>query len=84
MSVEQFQLSESLQVREREIERKDRIMHLILDFRMDYVEHHLKELQVRLSQEKDIEKMMEVMGEIKKMQNMRNILAKKLGNDIVV
>lgn len=43
-----------------------------------------KELQVRLSQEKDIEKMMEVMGEIKKMQNMRNILAKKLGNDIVV
>ena len=51
---------------------------------MDYVEHHLKELQVRLSQEKDIEKMMEVMGEIKKMQNMRNILAKKLGNDIVV
>lgn len=84
LSVEQFQLSESLQVREREIERKDRIMHLILDFRMDYVEHHLKELQVRLSQEKDIEKMMEVMGEIKKMQNMRNILAKKLGNDIVV
>lgn len=84
LSVEQFQLSKSLQVREREIERKDRIMHLILDFRMDYVEHHLKELQVRLSQEKDIEKMMEVMGEIKKMQNMRNILAKKLGNDIVV
>ena len=84
LSVEQFQLSESLQVREREIERKDRIMHLILDFRMDYVEHHLKELQVRLSQEKDIEKMMEIMGEIKKMQNMRNILAKKLGNDIVV
>lgn len=84
LSVEQFQLSESLQVRERENERKDRIMHLILDFRMDYVEHHLKELQVRLSQEKDIEKMMEVMGEIKKMQNMRNILAKKLGNDIVV
>lgn len=84
LSVEQFQLSESLQVREREIERKDRIMHLILDFRMDYVEHHLRELQVRLSQEKDIEKMMEVMGEIKKMQNMRNILAKKLGNDIVV
>lgn len=84
LSVEQFQLSESLQVKEREIERKDRIMHLILDFRMDYVEHHLKELQVRLSQEKDIEKMMEVMGEIKKMQNMRNILAKKLGNDIVV
>ena len=84
LSVEQFQLSESLQVREREIERKDRIMHLILDFRMDYVEHHLKELQVRLSQEKDIEKMMEVMGEIKIMQNMRNILAKKLGNDIVV
>lgn len=84
LSVEQFQLSESLQVKEREIERKDRIMHLILDFRMDYVEHHLKELQVRLSHEKDIEKMMEVMGEIKKMQNMRNILAKKLGNDIVV
>lgn len=59
-------------------------MHLILDYRMDYVEHHLKELQTNLLQEKDLEKTMNMMKEIKELQDMRNILARKLGTDIVV
>lgn len=84
LSVDRFQLSESMQMKEREIDLRDRIMHLILDYRMDYVEQHLKELQASLSAESDLNKVMEIMGEIKKMQNMRNVLARKLGNDIVV
>ncbi len=84
LSVDRFQLSESMQMREREIDLRDRIMHLILDYRMDYVEQHLKELQASLSAESDLNKVMEIMGEIKKMQDMRNVLARKLGNDIVV
>lgn len=84
LSVDRFQLSESMQMKEREIDLCDRIMHLILDYRMDYVEQHLKELQASLSAESDLNKVMEIMGEIKKMQDMRNVLARKLGNDIVV
>lgn len=84
LSVDRFQLSESMQMKEREIDLRDRIMHLILDYRMDYVEQHLKELQASLSAESDLNRVMEIMGEIKKMQDMRNVLARKLGNDIVV
>ena len=84
LSVDRFQLSESMQMKEREIDLRDRIMHLILDYRMDYVEQHLKELQASLSAESDLNKVTEIMGEIKKMQDMRNVLARKLGNDIVV
>jgi len=84
LSVDRFQLSESMQMKEREIDLRDRVMHLILDYRMDYVEQHLKELQASLSTESDLNKVMEIMGEIKKLQEMRNVLARKLGNDIVV
>ena len=84
LSVDRFQLSESLQLKERETDLRDRIIHLILDFRMDYVEQHLKALQTKLAQEQDIDKMMAIMGELKNMQEMRNILAKKLGTDIVI
>lgn len=84
LSVDRFQLSESMQMKEREIDLRDRIIHLILDYRMDYVEQHLKELQASLSAESNLNKVMEIMGEIKKMQDMRNVLARKLGNDIVV
>ena len=52
LSVENFHLSQSMQVKESEEDLRDRIMHLILDYRMDYVEHHLKELQTNLLQEK--------------------------------
>lgn len=84
LSVDEFQLSESMQVKEREIDLKDRVVHLVLDFRLDYVKSHLKDLQARLSQEKDMSKMMELMAEIKRLQEMRNVMAKRLGNDIVV
>lgn len=84
LSVENFHLSQSMQVKESEEDLRDRIMHLILDYRMDYVEHHLKELQTNLLQEKDLEKTMNMMKEIKELQDMRNILARKLGTDIVV
>lgn len=85
MSVEEFKLSESLQLRNSETILRNRVLHLVLDFRMDYVENKLKELRAQLSQVAgNVEQMMNTMGEIKKMQDIRNLLARKLGNDIVV
>ena len=85
MSVEDFRLSESLQIKERENSLRDRVMHMVLDFRMDYVEQRLKDLRAQLSKMgDDMEKMMQTMSEIKQMQEIRNVLARRLGNDIVV
>ena len=59
-------------------------MHMILDFRLNYVNRHLKELQKEIFTIKEPVRQMQIMAEIKKMQDVRNILAKKLGSNIVV
>ena len=84
LGVDRFQLSESLQVKETEKTLCDRVVHLIADFRLDYVSSHLKELNARLLQTKNPEEMTKTMEEIMKMQTLRNKLAKKLGSDILV
>lgn len=82
LSIDPYQLSESVQHKERQSELQERVLHLILDFRKEYIEQHLKALQDALQTEKEMEKIMDIMAEIKKTQEMRNILAKKLGTDI--
>jgi DNA primase len=99
MSVDRYQLinspkkdelpktaEELRQEKESEIEiLRQQTLHLILDFRMDYVEHHLKELQQQISLSvNEPDKLMKLMAEFKEMQQIRNALAKKLGNDIIV
>ena len=85
MSIDPVPLAESLKMRERENGLRDRVMHLVLDFRMDYVEHQLKQLRQQVSlMSNNVDAMMQTMAEIKRMQEIRNVLAKRLGNDIVV
>ncbi len=85
MIIDHFQLSKSLQVRKDEDTLKNQVVHLILDFRMDYVEQHLKELQKEISLAvDDTEKLMKLMAEYKDTQEIRNAIAKELGNDIVI
>ena len=57
--------------------------HLLLDFRMAYVERHLKEIQAEMSRAgNDLEKIKKLMADYKDMQQIRNALARKLGNSI--
>lgn len=59
--------------------------HLLLDFRMDYVERHLKDLQAQISQAgTDATLLAKLLSEYQDMQNMRNKLAKQLGSNIVL
>ena len=44
----------------------------------------MKELNVQLLQTKDSGEMQQIMGEIMKIQNLRNELAKKTGTNILV
>ena len=84
MAIDHFQLSKSLQVRRDEDTLRNQVEHLILDFRMDYVEQHLKDLQREITlSANDTEKVMRLMAEYKDMQVIRNEIARELGNDII-
>ena len=48
MSTDAYQLSESLQMKESVERLRDTVVHLVMDFRLDYIEHQLKVLQDRL------------------------------------
>lgn len=85
MAIDHFQLSKSLQLKKDEDTLRNQVEHLILDFRMDYVEKHMKDLQREISLSSgDTDRMMKLMEEYKNMQVIRNAIAKELGNDILV
>ena len=83
LSVDQVQLSKSLQLSKDDDGLREQVIHLILDFRMDYVEEHLKELKTKFRNTADVTEQMNIMQEIKDMQEIRNALAKRLGKNIV-
>ena len=85
LSMERFQLSESQQVKDDEETLRQRTLHLLLDFRREYIENRLKELQKEINQSVgNTEKLMKLMAEYKDMQQLRNAVAKQLGNNIMV
>lgn len=71
---------------ENELESlRNQVMHLLLDFRMDYVEQHLKDLVEQIkAAASDMERLKKLMEEYRDMQDVRNNLAKQLGNNIIV
>lgn len=85
MSEDHFKLSGSLQITESTESLRQRVMHLLLDFRMDYVEQRLKDLQREMQMATgDTQRQLSLMAEIKDLQDIRNQLAQKLGSNIVV
>lgn len=85
MVIDHFQLSKSLQVKRDEDTLRNQVEHLILDFRMAYVEQHLKDLQREISlSANNPDKVMALMAEYKDMQVIRNEIAKELGSDIIM
>ena len=80
MSIDTVQLAESLKLKEQKNSLRDRVTHLVLDFRMDYVEQQLKLLRNQVAtMAGNVDAMMATMSEIKRMQDIRNVLAKRLG-----
>lgn len=85
MSTDKFRLSESQQMKETVETLRQRVVHLILDFRMDYVEQKLKDLQKEIAQAvSDHDHMMKLLEEFKDLQMIRNALAQQLGNNIIM
>ena len=85
LGIDHHQLSRSFQVSTNSNLLRQRIEHLILDFRMDIVSQHLKELQRKMKEMgSDMTQLKEVMDEYKQTQELRNALARQRGSDVIV
>ena len=83
MTEERFKLSESQQMTNDDESLRNRIEHLMLDFKMEYAEKHLRLLKQQIAKASP-DDLLQLMAEYKEMTAMRNDLAKRLGNNIIV
>ena len=83
LAEEKFKLSESQQVKDDEESLRNRVLHLMLDFRRDYVEKHIVAIKAQIAQAHG-DQQMELMAEYQKLIARRNKLAKELGSNIIV
>ena len=85
LAIDRHQLGGRFVMQPREGSLRQRVVHLVMDLRMDIVEQRLKEIQTAMRQAStDMAHVMELMQEYKDTQELRNMLAKKLGSDVVV
>ena len=84
LAIDRHQLGKSFELKEREGGLRQHVLHLVLDLRMDIVEKRLKEITKELKEVgTDKEQMMKLLEEFKDTQQLRDALAKQLGNDII-
>ena len=85
LAIDRHQLGGRFVLEPREGSLRQRVLHLVMDFRLDIVENRLKEIQRQLQQVgSDVEKMMQLLKEHKETKEIRDELAKRLGSDLVV
>ena len=84
MLIDKVQLTKSLQMKEEEDSFRQEVEHLVLDFRFDYVNTHIQTLRQQIAQSaSNPERLPQLMEELKKMMDLRNLMAKKLGTSIM-
>jgi len=85
LSLDRHQLGGRFTVADTEASLRQRVLHLVMDFRLDIVETRLKEIQRQLQQVgSNVSRMMELLKEHKETKELRDALAKKLGSDLLV
>ena len=84
LAVDHHKLSGRFVLQPREGSLRQRVIHLVMDLRMDIVSHRLKEIQMAMRQATgDMERIMQLMEEYKDTQQLRDLLARRLGSDVV-
>lgn len=84
LAFDRHQLGKGFQLKEREGGLRQNVLHLVLDLRLDIIEKRLKEIQAQLKQAgSDMARVKELLEEYRDTQQLRDALAKQLGNDIV-
>ncbi|MBQ0074547.1 MAG: DNA primase [Prevotella sp.] len=77
-------LSKSMQVKYSEDMLREKIKHLLLDFRKEYINVKLKQLEKDIALASgDPDKQMSLMAELQQTQKIRNAIAKRIGSSIV-
>ena len=87
LGIDNHQLSRIFDKEYNDVELRQHIQHLILDFRMDIVNQHLKTLQRQLKEmgsNIDHAKLKELMEEYRDTQYLRDALAKQRGSDVII
>ena len=85
LGIDSHQLSRSFERETSMTQLRQHVQHLILDFRMDIVNQHMKALQRQLKEVgSDMTRIRELMEEYKQTQELRNALARQRGSDVIV
>ena len=85
LGIDNHQLSRSFEMKTSGGSLRQRVQHLILDFRMDIVNQHLKDIQRKLKEVgSNMERIKELMDDYKETQELRNALARQRGSDVVI
>ena len=85
LGIDSHQLSKSFEMKTSETSLRQRVQHLILDFRLDIVSQQLKRIQQQMKEAgADMEKLRPLMDEYKEMLELRNALARPRGSDLMV
>ena len=85
LGIESHQLSKSFELKTNEDQLRHRVQHLILDFRMDIITQHMKDLQRQIKEAgKDKGQLEKLLMAYKDAQELRNLLARQLGSNVIV
>ena len=85
LALDRHQLGGRFVMQPREDSLRQRVLHLVMDFRLYIIEQRLKRLQQQLRQaSNDMDLTMRLLKEHKDTKELRDMLAKKLGSDLVV
>ena len=85
LGIDKHPLSKSFQMHQTEQQLRQRVVHLIMDYRMDIVQTRLKDIQRQLREVgSNMERMKELMNDYRETQELRNMLARQLGSDVIV
>lgn len=76
-------LAKSMQVKNSEDSLKEKVRHLLLDFRQELISAKLSQLQTDIALNSDNpERMLELMAQLQEYQKIRTIIAKKIGRNL--
>lgn len=85
LAIHHYQLSKSQQMEYNEKDLRNTVLHLIYDYKLDYVDRQLKEVRKQMAAAgKDLPRVMALMQNYKQIQAMRDAIVKKLGGSIRV
>jgi len=81
---DRHQLGGRFVITPREGARRQRLLHLVMDYRMSLVNQRLHDIQDAMRHSTgDMESLMALMQEYKDMQELRNAIARRLGSDVM-